>query len=109
MHFNDRADAGRQLAQRLLGRMARRPVVVIAMPRGGVPVAYEVAAALAAPLDVIVVRKLGAPHRPELGIGALAEGGAIYLDEELVTRLDVDGTYLQREVERARTEVERRV
>jgi putative phosphoribosyl transferase len=77
--FRDRRDAGRQLADELSRRRWHAPLV-LALPRGGVPVAYEVARALGAPLDVIVARKLGAPGHPELGIGAIAEGGARYVD-----------------------------
>ena len=72
--FADRRDAGRQLADKLRGLDLVDPVV-IALPRGGVPVAFEVAAALRAPLDVLVARKLGAPFQPELGVGAMAEDG----------------------------------
>ena len=70
--FADRRDAGRQLAERLLPLAGERPVVV-GLPRGGVPVAEEVATALGAPLEILSVRKLGAPHNPEYGIGAIAE------------------------------------
>jgi putative phosphoribosyl transferase len=76
MPFRDRADAGRQLAHRL-AHLRGQDVVVLGLPRGGVPVAAEVAAALAAPLDVIVVRKLGVPRRPELAMGAVGEGDAL--------------------------------
>ena len=103
MRFRDRVDAGRQLAARLEGLRAERPVVV-GLPRGGVPVAAEVARVLDAPLDVIVVRKLGHPLQPELGIGAIGEGGAIVLNRELVEQLRVSADDI-REV-RAREEVE---
>ena len=75
MRFLDRVDAGRHLAQALLRAGVEGDVVVLGLPRGGVPVAYEVAAALGAPLDVIVVRKLGVPFQPELAMGAIGEGG----------------------------------
>jgi putative phosphoribosyl transferase len=78
--FNDRADAGRQLAQRLQHYRNRPDVVVLALPRGGVPVAAEVADALHLPLDVLVVRKLGAPDQPELAMGAIAAGGAVVIN-----------------------------
>ena len=74
MVFLDRRDAGRQLAARLAPLARERPVV-IALPRGGVPVAFEVAQALRAPLDVLAVRKLGAPGNPEFGVGAIVEDG----------------------------------
>jgi len=81
--FQDRRDAGRQLAARLVSYAARDPIVM-AMPRGGVPVAVEIAKALGAPLDVICVRKLGVPWQPELGLGAIAEGGIRVLNEALI-------------------------
>src|SRR5947207_346263 len=89
MYFRDRADAGRQLADALRPFAGRPGVVVLALPRGGVPVAAEVARALDAPLDVFLVRKLGAPGRPELGIGAIATGGVRVLNDELVRALGV--------------------
>jgi putative phosphoribosyl transferase len=83
MLFVDRADAGRQLAQRLL-HLRGTDAVVLALPRGGVPVAFEVARELQAPLDVIVVRKLGVPFQPECGFGAISEGGARIVDDRVV-------------------------
>src|SRR5204862_6107952 len=80
MKFHDRRQAGRLLAQRVAAVGLERPLV-LALPRGGVPIGYEVAQALAAPLEVFVARKLGAPYRPELGIGAIAEGGRGVIDE----------------------------
>jgi predicted phosphoribosyltransferase len=88
LRFRDRRDAGRRLAARLAGYTPERPLV-IALPRGGVPVAYEVARALGAPLDVFVVRKLGVPGHPELAMGALASGGTLVLNEEVVELLQV--------------------
>jgi len=79
--FSDRADAGRMLARQLGDYAGRSDVIVLALPRGGVPVGYEVAQALGVPLDVLVVRKLGVPYHPELAMGAIASGGALYLDE----------------------------
>ena len=81
--FADRADAGRRLAPRL-EYLRGEPVVVLGLPRGGVPVALEVARALGAPLDVIVVRKLGVPFRPELGMGAVGEDGVRVINREVV-------------------------
>ncbi|MGA9423955.1 MAG: phosphoribosyltransferase family protein, partial [Terracidiphilus sp.] len=75
MRFHDRTHAGQLLAQRLASYAGQPDVLVLALPRGGVPVAYEIARALHAPLDVRVVRKLGAPQQPELAIGAVAPGG----------------------------------
>ncbi|AIP31585.1 phosphoribosyl transferase domain protein [Paraburkholderia xenovorans LB400] len=82
--FRDRAEAGRMLALQLGEYAGRRNVIVLALPRGGVPVGYEVARALGVELDVLVVRKLGVPHYPELAMGAIATGGALYLDEQTI-------------------------
>ena len=90
IRFADRRDAGRQLAERLLPLAAESPVV-LALPRGGVPVAREVALALGAPLDFLAVRKLGAPHNPEYGIGAVAEDGTRVIDPEAIAVLGIDG------------------
>jgi putative phosphoribosyl transferase len=112
MRFRDRHDAGRQLASRL----AEHPVAarlrdpfVLALPRGGVPVGFEVARGLGAPLDVFVARKLGAPRQPELGIGAVAEGGVRVVDEATVHALGITADDLARVTEREQAELERRV
>src|SRR5687768_15696945 len=81
-HFLNRRDAGEQLARALSGLANRSDVIVLGLPRGGVPVAHEVAEALRAPLDVFVVRKLGMPWHEELAIGAIASGGVRILDRE---------------------------
>src|SRR4029077_8425997 len=88
MRFADRADAGLRLAESLRF-LVGQDVVVVGLPRGGVPVAFEVARALGAPLDVIVVRKLGVPFQPELGMGAVGEGGVRIVDREIVRRAGV--------------------
>ena len=106
--FADRPDAGRRLAKRLAPLAGEAPIVV-ALPRGGVPVAREVAAALGAPLEVLVVRKLGAPHNPEYGIGAIAEGGTRVIDPEAVAALGIDGGVVDSIVEREAAELSRRV
>ncbi len=108
MLFEDRADAGRKLAARLVPLKPTRPLVV-ALPRGGVPVAYEVARSLGAPLDVIIARKLGAPGHSEYGIGAVAQGGFSYLDAQAVTTLRVPPAHLDREVRAATAELDRRL
>jgi putative phosphoribosyl transferase len=107
--FPDRHAAGRLLAENLKDFSAERPVV-LALPRGGVPVASEIAAALQAPLDVIVTRKIGYPPQPELGVGAIAEGGAepVY-DLDLLRRLQVDPAELATVVEAEQAELARRV
>ena len=92
--FSDRADAGRQLAQRLQ-HLKGRDVVVLGLPRGGVPVAYEVATSLNAPLDVIVVRKLGVPFQPELAMGAIGEGGVRFADRAVMAQTGVSDSQLQ--------------
>ncbi len=91
--FTDRQDAGRQLG-RLLAQYADDRPVVLGLPRGGVPVAAEVAVALDAPLDVILVRKLGLPFMPEVAMGAIAEGGIRYLDDALIARCAVSAEQL---------------
>jgi predicted phosphoribosyltransferase len=106
--FADRADAGRQLAARLLALTGERPLVV-GLPRGGIPVAEQVAAALRAPLEILAVRKLGAPHNPEYGIGAIAEGGTEVFDREALALLEIDGDELAGIVERETAELWRRV
>jgi putative phosphoribosyl transferase len=106
--FADRMDAGRQLAEHLLPLAAEDPIVV-ALPRGGVPVGREVAIALEAPLDFVAVRKLGAPHNPEYGIGAVAEDGTRVIDSEAVAVLGINGETLDAIVERETAELRRRV
>ena len=106
--FEDRRDAGRRLAGRLSGYRDERPVV-FALPRGGVPVAYEISRALDAPLDVFVARKLGAPDQPEFGIGAVAPGGVRVLNELAVQRLGIPDDYLEGVTWRETAEVERRL
>lgn len=104
--FRDRREAGRALADRLKGLTIERPVVV-GLPRGGVPVAYEVARTLGAPLDIGLVRKLGAPGQPELGIGALGEDGTVILDRDTIGALAVTRERIVAIVEREREEIER--
>lgn len=107
--FRNRTEAGRILAGEL-GQYAHRPdVIVLALPRGGVPVGEAVAGELGVELDVFVVRKLGAPGREELAMGAIAAGGARVLNEQVVSELGVDETRVERTVQREREELERRV
>src|SRR5213083_582241 len=87
--FRSRAQAGQRLAQALTRYTNRDGVVVLALPRGGVPVAFEVARALNAPLDVFLVRKLGAPGHPEFAIGAIAAGGVRVLSEDVIAELGI--------------------
>jgi putative phosphoribosyl transferase len=106
--FRDRAEAGRLLAERLSKYAGRDNVVVLALPRGGVPVAYEVAKRLGAPLGVFLVRKVGVPGQEELAMGAIASGGVIVLDERLLRVLDVDEELLRHAVEAEARELDRR-
>lgn len=107
--FRDRHDAGRRLADRL-GHLAGRPdTIVLALPRGGIPVGFEVADALEAPLDVLVVRKIGAPWNEELALGAIASGGFLYVDDAMlnevqVARHELDATIARESAELARRE-----
>ena len=106
--FRDRRDAGRRLAQRLGNYAGRNDTIVLGLPRGGVPVAYEVASALHLPLDVFVVRKLGTPWHEELAMGALASGGVRVLNEDLVRELNVPASEVERVTRREQRELERR-
>ncbi len=107
--FSNRQDAGRQLAQRLT-HLADRDPLILGLPRGGVMVAAEIADSLGAPLDVLVVRKLGAPAQPELAIGAVTNGDhpRQILNDRVIRSLGVDRDYLDREIERQLDEVRRR-
>jgi putative phosphoribosyl transferase len=106
--FANRAEAGRALAQRLRAYASRDDVVVLALPRGGVPVAAEVATALRAPLDLLMVRKLGVPWQEELAMGAIASGGALYVDRRLMREADVTEPEFERVLAEARVELARR-
>ena len=106
--FEDREDAGRRLAERLARYRDERPVV-FALPRGGVPVGYEISRSLGAPLDVFVARKLGAPGQPEFGIGAVAPGGVRVLNANVVERLGIPADYLEAVTRKETAEVERRL
>ena len=108
MQFADRVDAGRRLATRL-EYLRGEGSVVLGLPRGGVPVALEVAKALDAPLDVIVVRKLGVPFQPELAMGAIGEGGVRVLNTAVVQLAGVSSEELTAVEQRERDELERRV
>jgi putative phosphoribosyl transferase len=107
-YFASRVDAGKRLAETLKKNFVGTDGVVLAIPRGGVVVGYEIAQALNLPLDVIVPRKLGAPYNPELAIGAVAEDGSTVLDSSLVAYLDVSQDYLNGEIQRQKKEIERR-
>ena len=106
--FHDRADAGRQLAEQLRGYAGRDDVVVLGLPRGGVPVAYEVAKRLHAPLDVFLVRKLGVPGHAELAMGAIAPGGVEVLNHDLIDELSIPPASVEKIAASERLELDRR-
>jgi putative phosphoribosyl transferase len=108
MIFADRREAGRFLASKLKEYADRPDVLVLALPRGGVPVAYEVAQALHAPLDIFLVRKLGLPGREELAMGAIASGGVIVLNEDVVRALGITQDVLESVIAAEHKELERR-
>ena len=107
--FRDRKEAGERLAAQLVHLQGRRPVV-LALPRGGVAVAFEIARLLGAPLDVVLVRKIGVPGQPELALGAVADGGApeVFIDERMQEALAISGDYVREETARQLAELERR-
>jgi putative phosphoribosyl transferase len=109
MHFRDRVEAGQLLARELSWLRDEKSVIVLGVPRGGVVVANEVAKALHAPLDVYITRKLGAPHNPELAIGALASDGSAFLDPDAMRSPGVTDEYVQSEIARQRKEIARRM
>ncbi len=106
--FADRAEAGRFLAEKLKDYAGRNDVIVLGLPRGGVPVAYEVAKALQAPLDVFLVRKLGVPGFEELAAGAIASGGVRVLNEDVVRALPHSDEIIESVTRREKAELERR-
>jgi predicted phosphoribosyltransferase len=106
--FRDRHEAGRALAERLRSYAGRDDVIVLALPRGGVPVAVEVASALGAPLDVFLVRKLGVPGHEELAFGAIASGGLLVLDRDLIQQVGLSSAMIEQVIAREAAELERR-
>src|SRR5438045_9374169 len=108
MIYRDRVDAGKQLAKRLTVYAERDDVLVLALPRGGVPVAYEVAKALRAPLDIFLVRKLGVPGHEELAMGAIATGGVRVLNDDVVDYLKIPGDVIDAVAANELRELERR-
>ena len=109
MRFRDRADAGRRLAGKLTHLKDRRPIV-LALPRGGVAVGFEIAQVLAAPLDIVLVRKIGVPWQPELALGAVSDGAEAetFIDPELARELPLPERYVEEETARQLAEIERR-
>jgi len=108
MRFLDRSEAGRALAARLTTYRDRDDVIVLALPRGGVPVAFEIARALQAPLDVFLVRKLGVPGHPELAMGAIASGGVRVLSRDIIDELRIPQPAVEEVAAREAVELERR-
>ena len=106
--FRDRTEAGRLLAEQLKDYAGRPDVIVLALPRGGVPVAYEVARALKAPLDVLIVRKLGLPSQPELAMGAIASGGILVLNDDVLQYSALTGEEVAAVAAQEQVELERR-
>ena len=106
--FRDRTEAGRALARHLTAYAGRPGVLVLALPRGGVPVAFEVAAALGAPLDIFIVRKLGVPGQEELAMGAIASGGVRVVNRPVVERLHIPDEVIDAAAAREQQELERR-
>lgn len=108
LRFENRAEAGRFLAKELNEYKDKPDVLILALPRGGVPVAYEVAQALNAPLDVLIVRKLGAPEHEELAVGAIASGGVYVLNRDVVDMMHISEAQLQQIAAKEQQELERR-
>src|SRR3954465_15146579 len=108
MLFQDRFEAGRLLASKLKDYANRLDVVVLALPRGGVPVGYAVAKALNVPLDVMVVRKLGIPGHEEFAMGAIASGGEYVLNRDLLEKIGMPGQMIEATARRELAELERR-
>ncbi len=106
--FSDRVDAGKQLAS-AIAPLVSKDAIILAIPRGGVVVGFEVAKALGIPLDIIIPRKIGAPDNPELAIGAVTEDGTIVLNMDVVEYLNVPEAYIKKESEKQRREIERRL
>ena len=107
-YFANRVDAGKRLTSELKNNVGKN-AIVLAIPRGGVVVGYEIAKALNLPLDVIIPRKIGAPDNPELAIGAMTQDGTIILDQNLVSYIGVSKDYIKEESERQKKEIERRL
>jgi predicted phosphoribosyltransferase len=106
--FQDRRDAGAQLAERLGHYREKENVLVLGLPRGGVTVADEIARALHSPLDILIVRKIGFPGNPELAVGAVSETGTVVLNEDIIAGYRVGREYLEGETVRQKQEIERR-
>lgn len=109
MIYIDRKDAGRKLAEKLTHYRDKADVIVLGLPRGGVTVAYEIAAVLHCPLDILIVRKIGFPGDPELAVGAVSETGTVVLNEDILSGYGVNSAYIERETFRQKEEIARRI
>lgn len=109
MTFRDRREAGKALAKELAFLKGQKDVLVLAIPRGGVVVGYQVAEELGIPLDIYITRKIGAPYNPELALGAVASDGSVILDEALLQRLGVSPDFVEGEKKRQQAEIARRL
>jgi putative phosphoribosyl transferase len=107
--YKDRKDAGKKLAEKLAHYRDKADVVVLGLPRGGVTVAREIAEALHCPLDILIVRKIGAPGSPELAVGAVSETGTVMFNEDIISVYGVKKGYLEREIARQKEEITRRI
>ena len=109
MIFKNRREAGMRLASKLLHYKDRKDVLVLALPRGGVVVGFEIANLLHCPLDMIIIRKIGFPGQPELAIGAVSETGTVVLNEDIISTHDVTTDYIEREILKQKKEISRRM
>jgi putative phosphoribosyl transferase len=107
--FKNRSDAGKQLALKLKEYKGKEGVLVLALPRGGVVIGYEISRNLNVPLDIVIVRKIGFPGQPELGIGAVSETGTIVLNDNLIYAYGISKEYIESEISRQKEEISRRV
>lgn len=107
--FKNRKEAGEKLAAELMKYLRRRNTIVLALPRGGIPIGYEISQKLHIPLDVIITRKIGAPGNPELAIGALAENGEVVLSDTTLTAYGVNRNYIKQKVDQEKAEIQRRI
>lgn len=107
--FKDRSDAGTQLASRLKEYKDKEDVLVLALPRGGVLTGYEIAKYLNTPLDIVIVRKIGFPGQPELGIGAVSETGTVVLNDTLISAYGISKEYIEGEISKQKEEIARRL
>lgn len=107
--FRNRIDAGIQLARRLIQYQEREDVLILALPRGGVVTGFEISRSLNMPLDVLIVRKIGAPLQPELAVGAVSETGTVVLNQSVVSAYSISKDYIDDEIQRQKEEISRRV